>query len=116
MRQGDIIYFDVQGEPHKATVASVLFTGTSKYIPDVNGEPWRELLIIESTGGALVLRDRMRVKADVVTSQDPTWHVGEREAVIDWLSDRVISTDGDELHLYSRALRALQKWAKAIEV
>ena len=119
MKAGETIFFDTEQGQHRATIAVILFSGTSRHIPDANTEPWHELLIVESQTGNLVVRDRTRVKVgDEVLSQHGTWYVGDRDKITDWISERVLadSDDDDRHRLYSRAFRALAKSAKAIAV
>src|SRR3990167_7522769 len=66
VRQGDTLLFslgdDPSGPPSRASVSAVLFTGTSRYLPDSRNDPLRELLVVETEAGATLVPDRVRVR------------------------------------------------------
>lgn len=109
MRTGDVINALTGDGPITAEVKSVLFTGTSRYVPDGRSDPWRDLIIIESRRDSIVIRDRERAPGVKRPVSNPQWFVGSKETAIDWLSSRVASTlDEDSKRLYRRAILSLE--------
>ena len=115
MRPSETILFELAGVPHRAAVRAILFTGTSRYLPDGRSDPWRELLVIEAESGAIVMRDRMRVKnggASILS--DPTWSVGTPESIIELLAVKAKEApDLEQVRLMTRGLTALERWSRA---
>ena len=118
MRQGDTLLFslgdDPSGPPSRASVSAVLFTGTSRYLPDSRTDPWRELLVVETEAGAILVRDRMRVRSGEETLSQPHWSTGTEEEMVQLLLTRSRdATDIEHARLYTRALTALERWLRA---
>jgi len=115
MRTGDTLLFELDGMPHRAELKAVLFTGTSRWLPDGRVDPWRELLIVEAQSGSVITRDRMRVRnGETKILSAPTWSVGTVDSIVELLLSRSRDAPNvEQARLLVRGLTALERWSRA---
>jgi hypothetical protein len=118
VRSGDTLIFalgdDPSGPPCRAEVKAVLFTGTSRWLPDGRSDPWRDLLIVETEADGILIRDRIRMRNGEEIISEPRWSLGTLETAAMLLRARSgQATDADQRRLYERAAKKLAQWSRA---
>lgn len=116
MISGETIFFKLNGTALKTTIKGSIFSGTSRYIPNNETVPWREVVLLETESGQILMRDRLRKlnRYGDMTKTVPAWNVGSSENILDALA-KLISVSGsdNDVRLYGRASRSLKTWAEA---
>lgn len=70
IRRGEIVNFKISGEPRSAVIDQVVFRGVSQ-----KSLPHRELLILKTTLGSYVVRDRAVLLRDGQKQTETEWHI-----------------------------------------